>query len=175
MIDLEGIEDHLSYDPETGLFHWLRSAGSRAKGSVAGHLHSTGYVQVSYKGKRHFVHRLAFWFMEGVMPKECVDHINGVTEDNRWVNLREASQSENLRNMKPRGGASKYKGVTRNGNYWQARITSKELGQKHLGCFICDKEAALVYNYAALKHFGSFARFNQVFDDMPTTDRVSIH
>jgi hypothetical protein len=164
MVDLEGIEDHLRYDPETGLFHWLAAGKGRRSDLVAGTLNSKGYIQVKYKGKDYKAHRLAFRLMTGAMPKEHVDHINGVTGDNRWSNLREASQSENLRNMKVRGGASKYKGVTKNGKGWMARITSKELGQKYLGSFTCEKEAALAYNYAALKHFGSFARLNQVFN-----------
>jgi hypothetical protein len=33
----------------------------------------------------------------------------------------------------------------------------------HLGYFFSEKEAAYVYNEAALKYFGEFARLNQVF------------
>jgi hypothetical protein len=175
MIDLEGIEDHLSYDPVSGLFHWLATGKGKRSDLVAGSNYSKGYTQLIYKGKKYQAHRVAFWFMTGAMPTDDVDHINGVKVDNSWSNLREATRSENLRNMKARVGASKYKGVTKNGNDWRARIFLSGLDRKNLGCFTCEKEAALAYNYAALKHFGSFARFSQVFYDMPTADRVSIY
>jgi hypothetical protein len=168
--DLEGIEDHLSYDPETGLFHHLKNTGGVVKGSIAGGLDPLGYIQLRYNGKRYRGHRLAFWYMCGISPKDDVDHINGVRDDNRWSNLREATRSENMRNMGHRGGASEHKGVSKGGNRWVARIKSKDLGEKYLGCFTCEKEAALAYNYAALEHFGAFARFNQTFEDVKDTE-----
>jgi hypothetical protein len=164
MIDLEGIEDHLSYDPDTGLFHWLATGKGRRADLVAGYLSKKGYIRVKYKGKLHSAHRLAFWFMSGIWPKDDVDHINGSKGDNSWSNLREATHSENLRNMKVRGGDSRYKGVTKSGKCWRARIQSRHSREVYLGSFTCEKEAALAYNYAALEHFGSFARLNQVFE-----------
>jgi hypothetical protein len=170
MVDIEGSDDNMIYDPETGLFHWLANGSGRRNDLVAGHLHSTGYVQVTYRGERHLAHRLSFWFMTGAMPRKHVDHINGVRDDNRWSNLREATRSENMRNMGHRGGASGHKGVSKNGNGWKARIKSKDFGEKYLGQFTCEKEAALSYNYAAVEHFGAFARFNQTFEDVKDTE-----
>jgi hypothetical protein len=162
MVELEGIEKRFRYEADTGVFHRLYKWGNLPVGSVAGWLIPCGYIQMRFKGKQHYAHRLAFWFMLGAMPNDFVDHINGVREDNRWSNLREATNSENMRNMKVRGGTSKYKGVYKDGNRWRARIISKEFGRKHLGTFSCEKEAALSYNEAALEHFGSFARLNEV-------------
>ena len=166
MVELEGIKDSLSYDPDTGVFHRLNTSGGRLKGSVAGCLGSQGYMQLRYKNITYSSHRLAFWFMSNIWPKDCVDHINGVPDDNRWSNLREATVGENLQNMRSRGGSSCYKGVRNKLKRWTSQIKSKEFGQKTLGSFLCEKEAALAYNYAALEHFRSFARFNQVFEDV---------
>ena len=41
-----------------------------------------------------------------------VDHINGDTLDNRKINLRICTHSNNIKNQKSRGGKSKYRGVT---------------------------------------------------------------
>jgi hypothetical protein len=164
MVDLEGIEDHLRYDPETGLFHWLARGKGRRLDLLAGTLDYYGYTIVRYKGKPCPAHRLAFYYETGKMPKDSVDHINGVRDDNRWLNLREATHIQNMRNMRAKLGYSKYKSVTKNGSGWRARIASKVSDRKTLGTYLCEKEAALAYNYAALEHFGSFARLNQVFE-----------
>jgi hypothetical protein len=168
--DLEGIEDHLSYDPETGLFHCLATGTVKRDNLVTRQLSAKGYVRVKYKGKRYYAHRLAVWYITGAMPKDDVDHINGVKRDNSWSNLREATRSENMRNMKVRGGSSKYKGVSKSGNRWQVRINLEGSGEKYIGFFTCEKESALAYNYAALEHFGAFARFNQTFEDVKDTE-----
>jgi len=91
-----------------------------------------------------------------------VDHVDGNGLDNRRSNLRPATHSTNQRNAaKQRGRSSRYKGVcwSKKLGKWQASIC---LGtrQLHLGVFTDEKEAAEVYDSAALEYFGSFARLN---------------
>lgn len=92
-----------------------------------------------------------------------VDHINGNKLDNRRVNLRRCTQTENNRNVAPYGKASKYKGVSlfKRDNVWVAQIT---VNYKHinLGRYTTELQAAKAYNEAALKHFGEFAWLNEV-------------
>ena len=65
-----------------------------------------------------------------------VDHINHDGLDNRKENLRICSQQQNLMNMKPRKGTSKYKGVCwkkrekRNGLKRNAEKRSRSSGSK---------------------------------------------
>lgn len=104
----------LKYDPETGCFTWLIQRSSRRKiGDKAGYLDPGRYVRINVQGHLHYAHRLAFLYMEGAYPKNDVDHINRSKSDNRWINLRKATRTENFFN-RPLGinNTSGYKGVS---------------------------------------------------------------
>jgi hypothetical protein len=65
-------------------------------------------------------------YMTGSHP-ECIDHINHDRFDNRWVNLREVSHSENMRNCRPhKSNKSGVGGVSfdEKRNRWIARASS---------------------------------------------------
>jgi hypothetical protein len=95
-----------------------------------------------------------------------IDHRNGDGLDNRRENLRIAGEQLNARNRPKSAGPylSKYKGVTwsnKRGTWgrWRARITTDE-GQKHLGYFVREPDAAHAYDSAARRYFGAFATLN---------------
>ena len=98
--------------------------------------------------------------MTGSWPIAEIDHINGVKDDNRFKNLREATRTENIRNQKlPRvDNASGVAGVSWYKKYgkWVARIQvhGKRIS---LGYFsnLCD--AVTARKAAEIKHFGAFA------------------
>lgn len=151
----------LSYDPETGIFRWLQSTGPRAViGAIAGTIDHKGYRRIRIDGIKEAAHRLAFLHIEGRWPAAQVDHINRNRADNRWDNLREATQTENSRNLlSPRSlSGSGLKGAypTRGGR-WQAIITV-DRQTIYLGTFDTESEAHLAYRQMAAIHFGDFAR-----------------
>jgi hypothetical protein len=163
------LKDNLRYDPDTGFLWWTKRVRGRPFDKPAGCLaKTTGYVRVGSTKQGiltlYAAHRLAWFLYHGVWPKDQIDHINNVRDDNRIVNLREATSSENQGNRKFReGGASKYKGVS-----WkkplckwfaQIMISNKSI---HLGYYDNEKEAALAYNKAALEHFGEYAKINVI-------------
>jgi hypothetical protein len=118
---------------------------------------SNGYLVVSFKGKQYKYHRLAFLWMTGSFPKNFVDHKDGDVSNNKWENLREATNSENQFN---RAGNRKktvagYKGVTPSGSKFKAIITIKG---KHiyLGSFETAEEAGLIYDQKAKELHGDF-------------------
>ncbi len=82
-------------------------------------------------------HRLAWLFVHGVWPKEQIDHRNGIRDDNRFVNLREATLAENNQNrgVSPRN-TSGHTGVyfNKKTGKWHAEIMTNRR-KKHLGCF----------------------------------------
>ena len=95
-----------------------------------------------------------------------IDHINGNPLDNRRSNLRPATKIQNQWNRgKGRPGGkeprSPYKGVWAAGPRWAAWIVAN--GERtYLGQYATQEEAAIVYNEAALRLHGEFARLNQL-------------
>ena len=94
------LKTYLEYTPDTGLFVWkIKLSNSIGKGSVAGSEDAYGYIQIELLGFAYKAHRLAWFYMTGEWPKDQLDHENRVRNDNRWNNLREASQTQNSQNQ----------------------------------------------------------------------------
>ncbi|WP_320705372.1 HNH endonuclease [Enterobacter cloacae] len=90
----------LSYSPETGLFHWLTEKTNAIQpGDKAGWKDEQGYWRITIDGYDYRAHRLAWLYMNGVMPA-MVDHKNRNRSDNRACNLRECNASQNAMNRK---------------------------------------------------------------------------
>lgn len=90
---VEVIKELLQYDPTTGFLMWRQSK------KRAGWLERDGYCRVSLKGRAVLSHRVAWALVTGAWPKGEIDHANRIKNDNRWVNLREATRSTNLQNQ----------------------------------------------------------------------------
>jgi hypothetical protein len=155
----EELKSQLNYDPETGVFTWATKPNRRIKiGDVAG-CYSLGYISIRVFGVMYRAHRLAFLYMTGNWPtKEYIDHIDGNRANNKWLNLREATNSENCMNSAKRAkGTSGYKGVCwdKARNKWMA---SAMINRKtyHLGRFDDAKEAYEAYKKFAHKNHGKY-------------------
>ena len=97
---IEFIRDRLRYEPDTGHFYMLRSAGRRKVGARAGYPDRLGYWKVAINGKWIMAHRLAWRMVHGEWPLYEIDHINGDPSDNRIENLRNATAPENNQNLR---------------------------------------------------------------------------
>lgn len=165
----ERLRQLLSYDPETGVFKWRsRRSGVRTAGMVAGNWSSsTGYCQIMIDKRNYTAHRLAWLYQTGAWPGCEIDHINTDCTDTRWVNLREATQTQNRGNTRVRSdNTSGFKGVSwyKRDRKWDARVKVNGK-QVYLGRFDDQHDAALVYAAAAYGAFGEFARA-EVMDEM---------
>lgn len=142
------------YDAETGLFYWIEKPNRRISvGDVAGTI-SHGYVSVRIDGRRYPIHRLAWLYVTGEWPVSDIDHINGVRNDNRFVNLRVVTDSVNKQN-KYRAQSNNEVGVLGvsmacGGKKYRARIKAGSK-QKHLGVFDTAEDAAEAYLVAKRK------------------------
>ena len=112
MVTASEVRELLNYDAETGVFIWKQNRGTRKlKGIRAGSFHSAGYRHIMVEGSWYLEHRLAWLITYNAWPTLTIDHINGVRDDNRIVNLREATHSEQLQNRKI-PASSRHPGVT---------------------------------------------------------------
>ena len=112
--------------------------------SVAGSLHPTGYIFINLFRKRYSAHRLAWFYVYGIWPKNDIDHINRSCADNRILNLRDVTKSKNQHNSKMRiNNTSGIKGVSfqKRSQKWRA-VIDKDGEQIWLGEFI-DKQSAI--------------------------------
>lgn len=150
----------LTYDPMTGRFNWRRTLSNQVEaGAQAGWIEAKGYRRICIGGIGYQAHRLAWLYMTGEWPSEQIDHINLDKADNRWGNLREATNSQNQSNVGPRRqNTSGRKGV-----YWHKRLRKWQVSimiNRHLhflGYRDSREDAAALYA-AATQHFGQFAR-----------------
>lgn len=98
MITQERLKQLLHYDPDTGVF--TRIVSRRGSRAIVGSTRSDGYLSVCIDGKSYLGHRLAWLWMTGQQPQDQVDHVNGIKSDNRWRNLRAATNKQNSENSR---------------------------------------------------------------------------
>lgn len=158
MLTLEVAADIWSYDQDTGYFFWKTSPKyDIAVGSRAG-WHDGKYWRLRYRQKNYKASRVAWLMMTGGWPKDQVDHINGSKLDDRFINLREATNAENCRNRPLRkDNKLSAKGVHKTRYAYVAQV-SVDGARTGLGSFRTREAAKAAYNTAALKLHGKFAR-----------------
>ena len=149
--------DAYEYTPETGIFIRRKSFKRWKEGSIAGTL-AGGYISINIVGTVFRAHRLAWTYMTGDQPPPIVDHINGITTDNRWENLRAADPSQSTTNRKrQKNCSSNLKGAHKHGSKWRARV--KFRGKViDLGVFGSPEEAHAAYCAVAKVIHANFFR-----------------
>jgi hypothetical protein len=162
--DVKYVRDNFHYDHETGVLSWAKRKQGRKIGKPVGNLDKDGYLYLTLKKGsnliKYAVHRLCFIHYHGYVPDVMVDHENLNKSDNRIINLREATNADNMRNVgKQAHNTSGIKGVSfhKHTNKWRAniKVNGKHI---HLGVFECPAVASFAYQIAADKYHGKFAR-----------------
>jgi len=158
------IRRRLSYSPLTGQFIWIAEAtsGPRMVGKIAGTINNQGYVHISINRQKHVGGRLAWLYMTGEWPEEEIDHVNRCRADNRWCNLRKATDSQNATNSKLRStNTSGFRGVSwfEPLGKWKVSVTRNRV-RRHLGYFDCVAAAYCAYLVGAAEAHGEFTPFS---------------
>ena len=112
ILPIETLQRLFRYEHETGNVYWIAEGKGRIKKKAAGTVVKAGYIGIMIDGKRYYAHRIAWALHHGKHPIDQLDHINGIKTDNRIVNLRQASNLQNGKNIKTkRNNTSGHSGV----------------------------------------------------------------
>lgn len=157
MISQEYLKELFEY--KNGNLYWKISLNKKIiVGSKAGSIGKLGYLSVQINKKKYKTHRLVFLYHYGYLPKE-IDHIDNDKTNNNVDNLRQASRSDNMKNMgfhsKNKSG---FKGVNwhKASNRWTVQLMV-ENKKKYFGIYQDLELADLVAQEARNKYHKNFA------------------
>lgn len=149
------LKELMHYDPDTGAFTWKVRTSNRINiGDIAGSINDAGYLLIRIDRRIYRSHRLAFLYMTGTFPIHEIDHIDHTYDNNKWLNLREVTHSENSKNQSMRcTNTSGVNGVIwfKRDRNWLANITV-DGSSIHLGYFSCITAAAIARKAAEVKY-----------------------
>ena len=156
MLTQSELKQKLHYSPETEIF--TRFISNNELKIIKNLANSKGYIEIRINGIKYKSHRLAWLYVYGNFPNKSLDHINGIKTDNRIKNLREANQSENLKNIGiGKNNTSGIKGASfdKNSGKWKSQgcLNYKKV---HIGLYESAEEAGIAYLEFAKKYHGEF-------------------
>jgi len=159
----------LDYSPDTGVLTWRYRDGlpqrvaahnKRFAGKAAGYRTKRGtnhYLVLEIDGLPTLAHRIIFKWMTSKEPPYMLDHADGDGTNNRWENIRPATDKDNQGNR--RGKANGLPKGVRQGSRGSYQAFMTQRGKfVHLGSFKTPEAAHAAYLTAAREYFGEFAR-----------------
>lgn len=156
---LDRLNELFTYDPASGELRWksVPSQFKRAKvGDLVGTVGARGYLVVGIDRVYYLVHRIIWKMVTGQEPFDQIDHEDRNRLNNRWDNLREATNGQNRWNTSlAKNNTSGVKGVC-----WDAKrqVWNASINKTRIGRFK-SKDAAIAARLKAAEELhGQFMR-----------------
>jgi hypothetical protein len=93
------LKSMFSYNPETGDIARVKDSNGRTcHDKHCGHITANGYLRLNVGGTGIMAHRVIWFLYYNKWPSGEIDHINGIRNDNRIVNLRDINHRVNNQN-----------------------------------------------------------------------------
>jgi len=162
---LDYLKQRITVDIEHGIIKWVDATKFHCilNGRPAGTLrvntrHDKAYWYIKIDGVALKRSHIVFLFATGQWPSLQIDHINGNSLDDRFMNLREATAMQNSWNHKKRAKKSEQPMGVRElpSGKFQARLTCDKR-QICLGSYKTSDEAAVIYQQKRKEMFGDYA------------------
>lgn len=111
-----------------------------------------GYLTTTVFNKRLMAHRVAWcvYHQLDIPDGMVIDHINGVVDDNRIINLRVCNPAQNSKNVKKKRDGLRGAFFHKSNKKWQSSI------RLHLGSYDTEAEASEAYEAVAKFIHGTF-------------------
>src|SRR5574337_1093125 len=91
----EKLKELLEYNPVSGDFYWKVNRGNARAGDKAGTIKvvkdAWSCISIMVSGKHYLAHRLAWFYIYGEWPDTDIDHKDGNSLNNAFLNLRLAT------------------------------------------------------------------------------------
>lgn len=158
-LTVERVKCLFIYDPDSGVFTRRVQVSNQHVGDTVGCLGKRGYLVANIDGKIQYLHRVAWLYMTGSWPVKKLGHKNRIKTDNRWDNLRIASDYQNASNTSRKNKSN----TDVRGVYFCTRTSMYVAEVRHRGKRVLYKryktleEAKCVVEQIRSKYHGEFA------------------
>jgi hypothetical protein len=165
----EQVRRQFTYSPKEGLLRYRNPTVVQGKivppGTIAGHVHKEGYRYVSVNGVQYRGSRVIWLYVTGQWPVHKIDHKDCNPTNDKFENLREASDSQQKQNNRKRKDSKTgYKCVTyyedpryRDGKHYRWKVVVNGKRIKSSQRYFTAKEAYEAYCAKLVEFHGEFA------------------